>query len=97
MIRDVIGKRKHVVGLTVRHVGALVATLTAIRPRQLQATKPVAATQDGNTIGSAFAAIVRAEPRLTTELGEARWSLTFTGRDGQPVLVVTTSLLHKTS
>lgn len=91
IMNEITTKRPHIASMTVRHVGALVSTLSTIRPEQLQATKPVSVSHEPSAIDAAFAAIELAEPSPTNETSEARWNLSFADKHGETILIVTSS------
>lgn len=78
--------------VAIRHVGAYVATRSALTLEQLAAIKPIATTGDKPTIGELFDEIRAAGPVPTMESTEQRWSLTFLDQHGGKLLVVTSSI-----
>lgn len=93
IMNEITTKRPHIASMTVRHVGALVSTLSTIRPAQLQATKPVSFSHEPSAIDAAFAAIEQADPSPTHETSEARWNLSFADKHAKPILIVTSSFM----
>ncbi|MBD5655295.1 MAG: hypothetical protein IAI50_08935 [Candidatus Eremiobacteraeota bacterium] len=92
MLAHLHARRSDAATLVVRHVGALVATRTTLRPEQLAAGHPIGETHDAHAIGQAFDAIASAEPSVTSDTSEGRWHLTFLDRAGKPIAVVTTAV-----